>query len=328
MVRYIIGALLAFVLLALLVIWTMSGGPRKIITSTKASLARAVPSGEDVGFHLPWQPVQVFPTLDITDAFTVDSDAASPQERLAQLEMEYERLNSEVSRSRGFGVASPFAGKVAIVQDPSSLRENSARDEYIQIAANYANTESVDIAGWTLESALSGVRVVVPPSASPFIANSANVLGPTALDPGALALVLTSPSPVGVSFRENMCTGYLSQFQNFSPSLSEECPSPSDVLPLTAYNLQQYGDACFDAIQNLPPCRFPQNLSDVSSACRAYLTDQLSYNGCVNKNRFRSGFQKNMWRIYLGAPSDLWRNSHDAIRLLDAQGRTVSVFVY
>ena len=320
MVRYIIGALLAFVLLALLVIWIVSGGPRALFTSTKASLAHAVPSGEDVGFHLPWQPVQVFPTLDITDAFTVDeNDDASPQERLAQLEAEYERLNSEVSAARTFGARSPYAGKVTIVQDTSGMRESDTHDEYIQIAANYANSESIDITGWTLESALSGVRVALPPSAAPFIANSANVLTATALDPGGLALVLSAPSPVGVSLRENICTGYLGQFQDFSPPLSEECPSPSEVLPLTENNLQQYGDACFDAIQNL---------SGVSSACRAYLTDQLSYNGCINKNRFRSGFQKNMWRVYLGAPSELWRNSHDAIRLLDAQGRTVSVFVY
>jgi hypothetical protein len=51
-------------------------------------------------------------------------------------------------------------------------------------------------------------------------------------------------------------------------------------------------------------------------------------NGCVNRNNFRSEFYKNMWRVYLGASGELWPNAHDAIRLLDAQGKTVSVFVY
>ncbi len=169
---------------------------------------------------------------------------------------------------------------------------------------------------------------MIPPSASPFLANSANILGATSLAPGGLALVATAASPVGVSFRENMCTGYLSQFQSFTPSLSDECPSPSQILPMTESNLVQYGESCFDAIRNLPSCRFPQDLSGVSASCRAYLTEKLSYNGCVASNSFRAGFNANMWRVYLGASGELWRNSHDAIRLLDAQGKTVSVYVY
>lgn len=327
MVRYIIVALIAFILLALLGIWVMSGGPRKIVTGTKQSLHNLNPLSNDVGFHLPWQPVQLFPTLDITDALNSGGDSSSAKGQLANLEAEYDRLNAEAQQTRTFGNPSPFIGQIAIVEDIAGVRAGT-EDEYIQIAADYRNTDAIDITGWTLESALTGVRVVVPPAASPFVANSANVLGPTALDPGGLALVATAQSPIGISFRENMCSGYLQQFQEFSPPLSEECPSPSSVLPLTGYNLEQYGDSCFDAIENLSACRFPHNLSGVSTPCRAYLTESLSYNGCVSQNRFRSSFQKNMWRVYLGAPGDLWRNSHDAIRLLDGQGRTVSVFVY
>ncbi len=329
MVRYIIGCLVAFILIALLVIWILSGGPRRAFTGAKTSIDSALPSSA-IGFKLPWQPAEIFPTLDITSAldFPGTADELSPEEKLAQLQDEYDRLSSEASQTRAYGAPSPYMGKIAIVQDASSLRADSARDEYLQIAANYSNTESVDIAGWTLESALTGTHVVIPPGASPFIANSANVLGPVTLDPGALALVSSAPSPVGVSFRENTCTGYLGQFQTFSPPLSEACPAPSDVLPLTETNLQQYGDACFDAITNISSCRFPQNLSTVSAACRSYLTTSLSYNGCVQHNQFRSGFEENMWRVYLGTSGDLWRNSHDAIRLLDASGKTVSVFVY
>lgn len=330
MIRYIVGALIAFTLLALLVIWVISGGPRSVVTSTQSLFARAVPSDTEA-FRLPWQPAQLFPTLDITDAFDLSSDKdglAGAQARLAELETEYDRLDAEAQTTRTFGNPSPFLGKISIMQDASGVRAENANEEYVQIAANYANTETIDISGWILESALSGVRVSIPPSASPFLANSANILGPTALAPGGLALVSSAPSPVGVSFRENSCTGYLSQFQEFNPRLSEECPVPSSVLPLTEDNLVRYGDACFDAIANLPTCRFPQNLSSVSGACRAYLTEKLSYNGCVSANNFRASFSKNMWRVYLGASGELWRNSHDAIRLLDAQGRTVSVFVY
>ena len=329
MIKYIIVALAGFIILALAAIWVLSGGPRRVVTTAKNAVVSAVPS-EESQFKLPWQPVEIFPTLDITDALdlTIDEGEKSQAEQLAELEAEYDRLQSEVQTTRTFGNPSPYIGKVALAKDASGVRANDAREEYVQIAANFSNTEPVDITGWTLESALSGVRIQIPPAASPFIANSANVLGSVSLDPGGLALVASAPSPIGVSFRENMCSGYLGQFQQFTPPLSDECPSPTSVLPLTDYNLQAYGEACFDAVANVPVCRFPQKLESVSFACKSYLTDNLSYNGCVQQNRFRSTFQKNMWRIYLGASGEIWRNSHDAIRLLDAEGKTVSVFVY
>ena len=234
-----------------------------------------------------------------------------------------------MDKSRTFGSASPYVGKVIIIDDVSGIRAENAAEEYLQISAAYTNTEAIDVTGWILESALTGIRVAISPAASPFIANNANALAPVSLEPGSLALIATAASPVGVSFRENMCSGYLEQFQTFSPPLIKECPFSSGILPLTQENLIRFGDSCFDALQNLSQCEFPQSLPNtISGACRAYLTEYLSYNGCVNQNRDRSTFQKNMWRVFLGSPQNLWRDSHDAIRLLDAQGKTVSVFIY
>ncbi|HWO07704.1 MAG TPA: hypothetical protein VNM40_03960 [Candidatus Paceibacterota bacterium] len=349
MLKQILVGIFAFSLIALIALWVITGGPRQLVTDTTESIRAAVTTDKDVGFQLPWQPAQIFPTIDITDLYDFSAEeeraysayadypeypdypdfAPTHAQQLAELESEYDRLRAEASRQRTFGAPSPYAGKVAIQSDISGVRASDPREEYLQIVANYANSETIDISGWILESALSGTRILIPPAASPFIANSSNSVGSVLLEPGGLALVTSAVSPVGVSFRENMCTGYLGQFQDFGLPLSEECPSPAQVLPLTEENLRLYGDACFDAIMHLPVCRFPQNLpSSVSSACRAYLTDALSYNGCVKQNRFRSAFNKNMWRIYLGSPKELWRNSHDAVRLLDAQGRTVSVYVY
>jgi hypothetical protein len=330
MIKYIIVALLAFTLIALAAVWILSGGPRRVIQDTQALIDASTPEEGEISFALPWQPPQIFPTLDLANALNIapDDDLSSAQRKLEELEAEYDRLSIEAQTTRTFGNPSPFLGKIVIVEDVSGVRESDTNEEYLQIMANYSNQETIDISGWILESALSGVRIMIPPSASPFIANSANVLGPTALAPGGLALVSSAPSPVGVSFRENMCTGYLSQFQSFRPRLAEECPSPKQVLPLSEENLVNYGEECFDAIANLAQCQFPQNLSGVSYACQAVLQEKLSYNGCVSANSFRAGFQRNMWRVYLGASGEIWRNSHDAIRLLDAEGRTVSVFVY
>lgn len=328
MIKYIIAILIALTVLALAIFWILGGGPRRVLEDAQKLADNATPEEGEMLFQLPWQPPQLFPTLDLSDALQFEEPEPSMQEKLIDLEAEYDRLSAEVQTTRTFGNPSPFLGKVSIAQDASGVRETGANDEYLQITADYGNSETIDISGWILESALSGVRVMIPPSASPFIANSANVLGATALAPGGLALVSSGPSPVGVSFRENMCTGYLAQFQAFNPPLSEECPSPSQVLPLTESNLMSYGEACFDAIANVPQCRFPQDVSGVTYSCETFLREQLSYNGCVRSNSFRNNFGKNMWRVYLGASGELWRNSHDAIRLLDAQGKTVSVFVY
>lgn len=337
MLRYIVIALFGFTLLALVAIWVISGGPRKLATQTRESIQSAIAPTDDVGFRLPWQPAEIFPTLDITEVLDLDADepsmsetfAASQEDQLAELEAEYDRLRADSSKQRTFGAPSPYAGKIGLTQDVSGVRASNPREEYVQIAANYSNDKAVDITGWTLESALSGTRIQIPPAASPFLAGSANLLDEVMLDPGGLALVASAQSPVGISFRENMCTGYLGQFQSFEPPLAEECPSPSTVMPLTEENLRMYGDTCFDMIANLPQCRFPQNFPDtIYPSCRSFLMNALSYNGCVSENSFRSAFQKNMWRIYLGSSGELWRNSHDAIRLIDAQGRTVSVFVY
>lgn len=336
MLRYIIVALFAFTLLALVGIWVISGGPRRLATETRESIRSAVAPDDTVGFRLPWQPVDIFPTLDITEVLdlTVEEESdnsytLSQGAQLAELEAEYDRLRAETSQRKTFGTPSPYAGKIGIVSDVAGVRATNPNEEHLQIAANYSNSDAIDIAGWTLESALSGSRIQIPPGASPFLAGSANILGPIMLDPGGLALVASSPSPVGISFRENMCTGYLAQFQSFQPPLAEECPSAAQAMPLTEENLRRYGDTCFDLIANLPQCRFPQQLPDtIFPSCRSFLMNALSYNGCVSENNFRSEFDTNMWRVYLGASGELWRNSHDAIRLLDAQGRTVSVFVY
>lgn len=349
MTKPIIVGLIAFTMLALLAIWVVSGGPRRAVSETRESIAAAFSSADDYdpsGFRLPWQPEDPLLLIDITDSFDLtmeDTPAdryanekyeaayaafASQDAQLAALEAEYDQLNAAASKQRTFGTPSPHAGKVGIAQDAFGIRSSNPRDEYVQIVANYGNAAPIDIAGWSLESALTGMKIQIPPAASPYIEGSANILGPILLEPGAVAHVTSAVSPIGVSFRENMCTGYLNQGRSFDPMLQEACPSPSREIPLTEENLRSYGDACFDVINGTSQCRTPQDLQSVSPSCRVVLADALSYNGCMSRNRFRSGFHGSTWRVYLGSARELWRDSHDVIRLIDAQGRTVSVFTY
>ena len=330
MFRQTILALLAFILIAFVVMWVIGGGPRRTINDIQGIDVLPFSSEGETGFRLPWQPAQLFPTIDITGALLLgEEEKGDPASQIAALEEEYERLSLAASESRTFGNASVHARAISLVADLGGVRADNAQDEYLQIVADSRNTASVDIAGWSLESALSGLRVYIPGGSSAFLMGTANTMGPITLDPGGLAIVSSAVSPVGISFRENACTGYLSQFQSFSPPLSSECSAPSSILPLTEENLRTYGDGCFDIVNSLQSCEFPRELPDtLYPSCRAFLADRLSYNGCVQQNRNRSAFQKNMWRVYLGRTTSLWRTQREIVRLTDITGKTVDAFSY
>lgn len=329
MYRQVIFWLIAFIVIVLVIMWVIGGGPRRAYEEVTSFEFLPFSPETATGFRLPWQPAELFPVIDISTALQPASDDLSgAQYELADLEAEYERLNREAAMMR-FGSPSPYTGTVSIVDDVLGVRATEPTEEYLQIAVDYTATSPIDVSGWSIESALSGTKAYLPGVASPFLMGTTNVSGSAQLPPGGLAIVTTASSPVGASFRENICTGYLDQYQRFAPQLGNECPSPASVLPLTEENLRAYGDTCFDAVAALYSCQFPQSLPDtVTPACRAYLTDALSYNGCVQRNRTRQSFETNRWRFFLGGQREIWRNSHDAIRLLDAQGKTVDVFVY
>lgn len=334
MFRQVVVWLLIFIVLAALTLWVIGGGPREAFKGiTDITFASPITPDEGVGFRLPWQPVELFPTIDITEALQLgeqkNTDVGSAQAELLALTEEYERLNREAAAMRTFGTPSPHAGTVYIARDEGGIHATDAHQEYVQLQAEYRNSSGIDIRGWSLESALTGVRVVIPGAAAPFAQGIPNTVGAVTLSPGGVAILTSGASPVGVSFRENSCTGYLQQFQMFSPPLSERCPAPSSLFPLSEQNLIRYGAECFDAMQGLQSCRFPHDLPHtLTVACRTQLADTLSYNGCVRAHSARADFHDDMWRLYLGAPSELWRASHDVIRLLDAEGRTVDVFTY
>ena len=176
---------------------------------------------------------------------------------------------------------------------------------------------------------MSGKRIYIPLAASPFILGVINRVSDALLEPGASAIIVSGISPVGVSFKETVCTGYLNQMQSFTPGLSNSCPSRDRVLPYSAENLARYGADCFDYVQGLPQCDFPKSVpSSLSPSCRGLLSNAFSYNGCVNMFQGSADFALPGWRMYAGFTSELWGNTHDIIRLTDTQGRIVDTASY
>lgn len=329
-VRILIGFAIVTIII-LFVVWLATGGVREV-----AAIARSISnpfsfiwSGQLSNFRLPWQPEQAVrgPIVNSDGEQAETEEQRTPEEELADAQKEYDAITRELSKAQAFGEPSPYRGQVEVGQGATTERTPSA--EYVELEAGWDNTAPIKISGWSIQSALTGVRAHIPRGAHPFSLGTINTQSDIYLDPGSTSIVSTGASPVGTSFRENICTGYLAGLQTFTPPLERACPASSDALPFTPENVRTYGESCYDFVHTIPSCTFPANVpSDVSPACRIFLANNLSYNGCVQNHRHESGFARDSWRIYLNAGGELWRNSHDIIRLLDAEGRTVDMVSY
>jgi len=329
MIRNIIVALVAFVILALLVLWILNGGVGRTFSAVKNF---SFSSGTEGNFTLPWQPEGLIPRIE-SDSFLSETggpDATgTPEEELARLQEEYSSIEGAMRDMSTIGVPSPQFGKILISEIYSNPRERSTEHEYLTLEAPPANTAPISLAGWSIQSAVTGITVSIPAAASLFWMGAVNTLTPVLLEPGHAAVTSTGASPVGASFQENMCTGYLSQFQSFEPALHLRCPSPNEEISLSTQSLQQYGPECIDVAYSIPTCEFPRQLpSSLSPGCKSLLQTTLSYNGCLSRHASDVNFSENDWRLYVGSAMELWRNDHDAIRLLDAAGKVVDVYVY
>jgi hypothetical protein len=306
--KYLFFAMVA----ALILLWFLGGGVGKVInkanelhfTSIKDLLNPAKGFGT---FKLPWQ----------IDAPTVSVQAVSAND-VSGGSYTY----SDNGNSTGSG--SSHMGDVTIAQ--GAAKTQSTMGEYIELRSR---GNAVHISGWSLESAVSGARVYIPQAAFVFVMGRVNTVSDVILGSGDTATIATGPSPVGVSFQENRCTGYLGTLQPFVPALPSNCPAPLTAIPQTAENQSRLGASCFQYLQSLPPCTFPQNPpSGLSAACKAEIQNKLSYNGCVNQFKGVSGFSSGSWRLYLARGKALWGVQHDIIRLLDENGQVVDVLNY
>ncbi len=334
MILRILGWLLFLIIILFIGYWIYTGGLTRSI-----NIARSLDN--PLGFFtssstfggtitLPGQPDTLFNGIDITQGSDFNGRAAglNQEAQLNALQQQYDELYAKVKDPRNFGNPSPYRDKVTFgIGNP---QDGTPANEFLILQANYSNTAPVSLSGWSLQSAVTGVRIALPPAAPNFISGILNTVQQVALSPGGSAVVVSGTSPVGVSLRENICTGYLGDLQNFTPELNRECPSASDELALNAQNISTYGDACIDYARTVPTCHFPGKdpKPSVSDACANFLLNRLSYNGCAYAHRAETSFYKNTWRLFLASNVNLWRDTHDVIRLLDEESRTVDVLTY
>lgn len=310
------GGILIAIFLVVLASWLMAGAahrlPLSTIFSTRSPFG-AFSSTSPFSFKLP------IPTVPMPGNGGIGSNQG----------VAINDYSSDIVPAPTYtGVSgSPFQESVQFA-DVRGAAASDPSQEYIVLTANRRNTNPVVITGWRIESSTSGKGVTIGGGVINPVSGATENEGPIVLYPGDRAIVTTGRAPVGVSFRENECTGYFGKFQPFTPGLANYCPSAGS-------DLARFGGAlnaeeqCVGTAQQLSSCTTVTSAPvGVSQSCTAFLEHYESYNGCLSVHQNDGNFELPVWRVYLGQNHELWNNSHDYLELLDADGNLVSSATY
>lgn len=223
---------------------------------------------------------------------------------------------------------SPQSGQV-IIQDYSGARSSVPEGEYIVVSASSANSGPVDITGWQVRSAASGSGEYIGVGTDKPVLGQSGTTGDILLNPGDTAVITSGRSPLGTSFRENACIGYLAQYQYFTPPFVQGCPAPQNELNIYTDPQDAQDSRCVQAVAALSSCSAVITAPPgVGSSCSDFMVRRFSYNGCTAAHQSDPNFKGTRWRIYLGDSRELWNNQSDIIVLLDTSGRLVTAVTY
>ena len=222
------------------------------------------------------------------------------------------------SRSFQVGV-SPYYQKVKIRK--ISVKQANFMDDYI-ILRNYQD-ETINLTGWTVQTKLASFDI--PKAIRKYDGSSSGNVD-IELNEGDDLVISAGPSPIGVDFLTNKCTGYLDQGR-YNPSLDNMCPRPDSS------EYSHLIDYCKDFIDDLDTCELPDysNNTDVggNSQCTAFLNEKLNYKYCYSQYKNDPDFLDDEWRVFLTrVSSDAFSNVRDTLILYDENGLKVDEYEY
>lgn len=306
------------VFIFIFLIWIATGGPLHQIAFTGPRLAQPGALGGGTYLQLPRAPVGIGMSRSSLDGSGNSYDSGNSDTAVPTL-----------LGDTAFGTPSPYRGLVRMNHSVSGAGSADPKSEYIEISVAQDARVPVDVSGWLLVSDATGSRISIPRGTEVPTSGSVNAADDIVLSPGTRAMLISGSSPIGASFRENKCIGYFSSFQSFYPSLPQNCPAPSDELAANYGANYARDPACIDAINRLSRCQVSLSPPPgLSGTCQSIMIKYLNYNGCVDAHRSDKDFLGTTWRIYLGRSSSMWRSTHEIVKLLDINGKTVDAFSY
>ncbi|NTV22630.1 MAG: hypothetical protein HGB03_03690 [Candidatus Yonathbacteria bacterium] len=211
---------------------------------------------------------------------------------------------------------SPLAAYVTMrVNAPGGI----ADAEYVEIALSSSSPTSMTLTGWTITSSSLHKTFTIGNGISVLHQGISGAPENIVLEPGMHAYIISGRSPVGASFRTNICSGFLSAYQTFTPPLDMSCPPAQALIGRNA----SPDTACISTIESLPRCSATPRNTTVSASCLATIKERVSYNTCVSMFEKRPDFSGPLWYIYAGSLSSFWWSS-DILTLSDDTGQTVA----
>ncbi len=254
------------------------------------------------------------------------------EDKVASIYRDLDRLENEIRTLKLWSPESPYKDKVQL--STGNVYDEDPDREYLLLSVNGSGTSSITISNWYIRSYVTD-EVALIPNGDRILPKWRNPEdNPIVLSPGETAYLVTGESPIDGSFKENMCSGYLREHEDFYPSLSTSCPSPREEFDRFATNIELDNDKCYAYIESLQSCIEPDEStytrSKVGSSCRAFIEDTFSYPNCVRLHRYDPYFSRtsHYWHIYLDERNELWRPKREIIQLMDENDRVVDVIEY
>lgn len=206
---------------------------------------------------------------------------------------------------------------------------NGETSEYLTMSAPSSNKNKFLITGLTLKSRMTGQQVQIGEAVTTYYANTANAKTSVFLAPGEQALIITRRSPIGQSFKINKCMGYLTQYQEFYPYISTNCPLISDYPYPERPNA--FTDDCLNFLDGIGSCQSPSTSyipEGLPQNCINFATERANYNRCVSDFSNTKDFISPEWRIYLGRNESIWKSSREIIDVIDQKGNIIQSYTY
>ncbi|MBX4209404.1 hypothetical protein KW799_01795 [Candidatus Parcubacteria bacterium] len=186
--------------------------------------------------------------------------------------------------------ANSLLAKGIYLDGPGGAKASNPDAEYLRIVASPSASGPIRISGLVLAGISLPEGIFIPRAVFLPLTGQPLEKQNVSLQPGGRAIITSGASPFGASFQVNSCTGYLNELGTFTPALRKECPDGSN--------------------------------------CRTDKAKGFTYNMCVGAHLNDKGFYSGEWRLFLDQPKEIWRNSSEIIRLIDAKGNIVDAITY
>ena len=231
-----------------------------------------------------------------------------------------------VQESSDLYAPSPYVGSVIFLDRVSNVKEADPNREYFVLLVSNALPAPITITGWKVLDRQTRVSYTLPRATK--VLESDALPSPVSVYSGDRIFISSGDSPVNTSFQVNKCSGYRSQFENFTPTMKTSCSDP--LQEFSDYGDVPFSDAvCYSAVSSLLPCTTVRTApSDVTTECRRFLQDVLTEKGCVLRHRNDPDFFTGEWRLFLKSNRELWKNRDNVLYLLDENDLLVATLVY